>query len=251
VRKYPFISCLVLACLVGVFMSCIVTHGMADTGTGYWNFSLDTFTELTPVNPADSSLTTINESILPGDPLYTLKLSFEHLDQSFTSNTTIRIEKQMHYTENRLAESEEAFRANRSEVAELALKQYFKDLDATLKNVAALPEKSPEHARAQIVAARHLTALNRTIHQHPGRGDVLDAYNRTSDIAVKKPAPTQTETVRKSTANTTVAKAHGVKGQNLTMERSEPATNSTHVENPEIRRPVANSTTPTGKEGQT
>jgi hypothetical protein len=242
----------VLVCLAGVLITWAALPVMAETGAGYWNFSASAPVEPGPQNQTGHPAPDINETILPGDPLYGLKLSFEHLDQSFTANTTVRVEKQMHYTENRLVEAEQAFRANRTGVAEQALGQYLRDLDATLRTIASINASSPDNARAKEVAARHLATLNRTIARYPGRVDLLTAYNHTSELAGKKPVIVKSETGLRTAGNNTAINTPTVKGQNLTVEHRQNATNSTnHTAAGETRLLATNLTAPAGTEGKT
>jgi|GEM_PF-4786076 len=176
---------LVVICLVCAIMPCVPAPVRADPVSGYWNFSPDSAGNPVAANITVQPAIPANQSILPGDPLYALKLSFEQLDLSFTSNTTARIEKSMHYTENRLAEADIAQRENRTGAAHLALTQYARDLNATLTMIAAAHGHTSAPLHVHTILSHHLAILNRTITRYPGSTDLLSAYNRTAAVLAR------------------------------------------------------------------
>ena len=169
-------------CLFGVIVQDTLPLVYADPAPGYWSFPSDISGNISAENISDQPVSPANQSILPGDPLYALKLSFEQLDLSFTPNTTVRIEKSMHYTENRLVEADIAQRENRTGAADLALAQYSENLNSTIRMIATAHEHTSVPLSVHTLLSRHLAILNRTIARHPGSTDLLFAYNRTAAL---------------------------------------------------------------------
>lgn len=179
-KTAQWVNTLVVICLFCAVVPWILSPARADPGAGYWNFSPYTVADLSTTNATGQAAIPDNQSILPGDPLYNLKLSFEQLDLSFTPNATVRIEKSMHYTENRLVEADIALRENRTDAESGALAQYSRDLDTTLRLIATIRNSTSTHLHVHTILARHLAVLNRTIIRHPRSADLLEAYNRTA-----------------------------------------------------------------------
>jgi hypothetical protein len=185
VKTALLINVLLVLCLCGAVVPGILPPARADETSGYWNFSPEISGNVSAVNAIGQAVIPANQSILPGDPLYALKLSFEQLDLSFTPNSTVRIEKSMHYTENRLREADIAQSENRTDVEKAALAQYTRDLNSTLQQVARARTNSSAHIPVHTLLARHLAVLNRTIARHPGSPDLLFAYNRTAVLLAR------------------------------------------------------------------
>ena len=178
---FLFHSLLVL-CICGLAAQGIFPLAGADPVAGYWNFSPESAGTPLAANATGQPVIPANQTILPGDPLYALMLSFEQLDLSFTPNTTVRIEKSMHYTENRLVDADIAQRENRTGAAHLALMQYSTDLNATLRMIATARGHTSGPLPVHTILSHHLAVLNRTISRYPGSTDLLSAYNRTAAV---------------------------------------------------------------------
>ena len=209
---------MVVLCLCALVSPGLFPVVQADGTAGYWNFSLETPQNLSATNATTSSGIPDTQSILPGDPLYSLKLSFEQLDLSFTANTTVRVEKSMHYTENRLVEADIALRENRTDAAREALAQYSTGLEATLHMATAMHRNATAPVHIQVVLSRHLAVLNDTVSRHQGNADLLAVYNRTAALAtrvhernstVTHPAPVMT-TRRPAVENRTITNRSAV-----------------------------------------
>lgn len=181
---FLFHSLLVL-CICGLAVQGIFPLAGADPVAGYWNFSPDSAGTPLVTNATGQPVIPANQSILPGDPLYALMLSFEQLDLSFTPNTTVRIEKSMHYTENRLLEADTAQRENRTGAAQLALTQYSEDLNTTLRMIGTARGHTSGPLHVRTVLSHHIAVLNRTITRNPGSTDLLVAYNRTAAVLAR------------------------------------------------------------------
>jgi len=148
-------------------------------------------------------------SIGPGSPLYGLKIAFEDLDESFTTNETERVTKQMTIARLRLSEAYRELQLNNSADASRALELYGQKTNTTRLHLqTAAASNATGLLLAQEMAARHQLVLAGLLDKYPDNSGLMRAYNNSLILEQKFEEKTQTRFERVAQKNNaTVMKA--------------------------------------------
>jgi hypothetical protein len=113
----------VLLLLLALGLCCAIGPAMADnsTATGM---------------PYVSDIQPYNGPLGPDSSLYGLKLAFENLGDTFTFNQTEKLERELGHADTRISELERALAANQTDAANLAMDQYYRDLNQTERTMS-------------------------------------------------------------------------------------------------------------------
>ncbi|MEN6610437.1 MAG: DUF5667 domain-containing protein [Methanoregulaceae archaeon] len=90
-----------------------------------------------------------NETIGPDNPVYSLKLMFEKVNEALTTNNTERLQLRLQHAESRLAEANTAILNDKSDTAQTALDNYNDEIASAKEMLAELPENSKELTETQ------------------------------------------------------------------------------------------------------
>ncbi len=134
-----------------------------------------------------------NSPMGPGNPLFGLKVAMENLDETFTVNETLRVEKQVDHAQARIEEVQQELVFNQTGYAERALELYREKLNQT---EAELPRFSPDGTRllhAQEIITRHETVLADLLSRYPGNAGLARAYNSSQILEQKFGEKTRTK----------------------------------------------------------
>jgi hypothetical protein len=187
------------ALIVALAVICMAGAAAAqeDTGTG-----TDGFVIVDDVKPYDGP-------IGPGSPLYGLKIAFEDLDESFTTNETERFNKQMNNAWLRLSEVRGELQRNNSVDADRALDLYWQKTNITRLHLQTYTGSNATGLlHAQETVAKHQLVLADLLDSHPDNTGLMRAYNNSLALEEKYQEKTQTRferIVQKN--NATVIKA--------------------------------------------
>jgi hypothetical protein len=110
-------------------------------------------------------------------PLYGLKLALEDLDESFTTNESERVDKQMNHARLRLSEVRRELAENRTDTAQLALDQYWQKVNITQMSLAYLGSNQTGLVHAQEMHEKHQMVLENLMLAHPNNTGLVRAYN--------------------------------------------------------------------------
>jgi len=150
---------------------------------------------LQPVN----DIPAYNGTIGASSPLYGLKIAFENLDDSFTFNQTERLEKEMGHADLRIAELKSALAANQTSAADLALDQYWQNLNQTERTLDGFNTTGTRAeptgtglGHAQDMLVNHQVVLENVLLSHPGDPALARAYNTSRDLEMKFEQTTRT-----------------------------------------------------------
>lgn len=166
----------------------------------------------------------------PDSPLYGLKIAFEDLDESFTTNETERVNKQMNTNRLRLSEVRRELQLNNTDAANRALDLYWQKTNMTqlrLQTYAA--SNATGLLEAQEMIAKHQLVLANLLDTHPNNTGLMRAYNNSLALEQKFEEKTQTRFERvMQKNNATIVKAIGLEvreqertrndGQNQTIQ---------------------------------
>jgi hypothetical protein len=133
-----------------------------------------------------------NGPISPGSPLYGLKIAFEDLDESFTTNETERFNKQLNNARLRLSEVRRELALNNTADADRALDLYWQKTNMTqlrLQTFAASNETGLLHAQEMV--AKHQLVLANLLDTHPNNTGLMRAYNNSLALEEKFQEKTQ------------------------------------------------------------
>ena len=126
-----------------------------------------------------------NGPIGPDSPLYGLKIALENMDESFTTNDTERVDKQIDHAQTRIAEFREELDLNRTDAAEHALDLYWQKMNQTNATIDLFPWNSTWLLHAQEEIAKHQFVLENLLFAHPGNPGLMRAYNNSFDLEEK------------------------------------------------------------------
>jgi hypothetical protein len=126
-----------------------------------------------------------NGPIGPDSPLYGLKIALENMDESFTTNGTERVDKQMEHAQLRIAELREELDLNRTDAAQHALDLYWQKMNQTNDTIAPFPWNSTGLLHAQEEIAKHQFVLEHLLFTHPNNTGLMRAYNNSFDLEEK------------------------------------------------------------------
>ena len=79
-----------------------------------------------------------NGSIGPDNALYGLKLAFERLDESFTLNTTEKLEKKIYHSRLRISEAKTELKNKNDEGAKKAFENYKEKMKETEDSISGI-----------------------------------------------------------------------------------------------------------------
>ncbi len=113
----------------------------------------------------------------PDSPVYSLKLAFEDIDESFTANETDRVDKQMKHGRLRLSEVRRSLDLNRSDSAEVALNNYWLKMNLTNMTIAKWGSNATGLLHAQEMIVKHQYVLENLLSRNPNNTGLQRAYN--------------------------------------------------------------------------
>lgn len=162
---------------------------------------------------------TVNETDIPeydgpigaDSPLYGLKLAWEDLDESFTTNETERVDKQMNHARIRISEARREFAENRTDTAQEALDQYWQKVNITQMRLAYFGANQTSLVHAQEMHEKHQVVLEGLMLVHPNNTGLARAYNNSLILEGKFEEKTQVrfeKTMAKN--NQTIIKAYRI-----------------------------------------
>jgi len=148
-------------------------------------------------------------SIGPGSPLYGLKIAFEDLDESFTTNETERVTKQMTNARVRLSEAYRELQANNSADANRALDLYGQKTNNTRLHLQAYADSNATGLlQAQEMVAKHQLVLADLLDKYPDNSGLMQAHSNSLALEEKFEEKTQTRFERVAQKNNaTIMKA--------------------------------------------
>ena len=163
--KYNMIFCtgllmLGLLCIIGIAAAQQDTSGTDTSGTVL----------------ADD-IQPYNGPIGADSPLYGLKLALEDIDESFTTNETERVDKQVDHARLRLSEVRRALDLNESDTAQQALDNYWMKINLTNTTLSTWRSDSTGLLHAQEMIVRHQFVLEHLLETHPNNTGLMRAYN--------------------------------------------------------------------------
>lgn len=126
-----------------------------------------------------------NGSIGPENALYGLKLAFEGLDESFTINTTEKLEKKIYHSRIRISEAKAELKKNNNEAAKKAFENYDEKVKETEDSVSEHEDNDSGIINAQKMITKHQYVLERLLELHPNNSGLLNAYNNSIELENK------------------------------------------------------------------
>jgi hypothetical protein len=141
-------------------------------------------------------------------PLFGLKLAMENLDETFTFNDTLRVEKQLDHGRIRIAEVQRELQRNRPDIAETALEQYRQKLDLTERSLRPFTKNTSGLIHAQEKITKHEEILANLILQYPNNTGLIRAYDNSHSLELKFEDKTEMRFTRfTENGNKTILKA--------------------------------------------
>jgi hypothetical protein len=163
----------------------------------------------------DTTGTVLTDDITPYDgpigadsPLYGLKLALEDMDESFTTNETERVDKEMNHARLRLSEVRRSLELNQSDSAEQALNNYWLKMNLTNATITRWNANTTGLLHAQEMIVKHQLVLENLLANHPNNTGLQRAYNNSLRLEEKfseKTAIRFNRTIEKN--NQTILKA--------------------------------------------
>ncbi|MCX9081387.1 MAG: DUF5667 domain-containing protein [Candidatus Methanoperedens sp.] len=126
-----------------------------------------------------------NGSIGPDNALYGLKLAFEGLDESFTFNTTEKLEKKIYHSRLRISEAKTELKNKNDEGAKKAFEYYKEKMKETQDSIAEEKDNDSGMLNAQKMITKHHYILERLLELHPNNAGLLNAYNNSIELENK------------------------------------------------------------------
>jgi hypothetical protein len=128
---------------------------------------------------SDTSGTILVDDVQPYDgpigadsPLYGLKIAMEDIDESFTSNQSERVDKQIGHARLRIAEVRRSLELNQSDSAQQALDHYWQKMNLTETTIAPFRSNATGLIHAQEQIAKHQFVLEHLLLSHPNNTGV-------------------------------------------------------------------------------
>jgi hypothetical protein len=160
-----------------------------------------------------------NGPIGAGSPLYGLKIAMEDIDESFTSNQSERVDKQVGHARFRIAEVRQALDLNQSDSAQQALNLYWQKLNLTQSTIASFGSNATGLLHAQEQIAKHQLVLEQLQFSHPNNTGLQRAYSNSLQLQEKFAEKTSVKFGRTTDRNNnTILKATGLEQKE--MERN-------------------------------
>ncbi len=126
-----------------------------------------------------------NGSIGPENALYGLKLAFEGLDESFTINTTEKVEKKLYHSRLRISEAKAELNKKNDEAAKKAFENYEEKIKETEDSIAENNDNDSGMLNAQKMITKHQYILERLLEMHPNNSGLMNAYNNSIELENK------------------------------------------------------------------
>jgi len=120
-----------------------------------------------------------------GNPLYGLKIAMEDLDETFTFNESLRVEKQLNHARLRIAEVRRELEINRTDTAQQALELYLQKVNLTGNSLAPYRSNASGLLHAQEMIAKHEAVLERLLFSYPNNTGLRRAYNNSLALEQK------------------------------------------------------------------
>jgi hypothetical protein len=139
-------------------------------------------TDLQGVDSVPGDIRPFEGSIGADNPLYGLKVALEDLDETFTFNSTQRVEKQVDHAQLRIAELKRELELNRTDSADRVLDLYRQKLNLTERSLTAFGPDEPGLLHAQEMMTLHQTVLASLLHSHPDTPGLARAYNNSVSV---------------------------------------------------------------------
>ncbi len=138
----------------------------------------------------------------PGSPLYGLKIAFEDLDLTFTTNETEYVNKLVKNGRLRLSEVRSELQQNNTEAAERALALYMQTTNATRLRLQICEDANATGLlHAQQMVAKHQLVLQNLQEANPNSTGLARAYNNSLALEQKFEEKTQTRLERLAQKN--------------------------------------------------
>lgn len=172
----------------------------------------------TGLSPADD-IQTYDGPIDAGSPLYGLKIAMEDIDESFTTNQSERVDKQIVHARLRISEVRRALELNQSDSAQQALSLYWQKLNLTQSTIAPFRSNATGLLHAQEEIAKHQLVLEQLQFSHPNNTGLQRAYSNSLQLQEKFAEKTSVKFGRITDKNNkTILKAIGLEQKE--MERN-------------------------------
>jgi hypothetical protein len=173
----------------------------------------------------------ISEDIMPyngtigaDSPLHGLKLAMEDLDETFTFNDTLRVEKRLDHAQIRIAEFRQVVDLNQTRAADRALEQYRQKLNLTEQSLGSFGSNATVLLHAQEMIARHQIVLAGLKSRHQDNSGLARAYDNSLLLEQKFGEKTEMRFLRVAEKNNkTVFKAVKVETTNQDRFRTDTA----------------------------
>jgi len=147
--------------LVGIFLIALVFS--IGTAAVLENNS----TNVQGVDFVSNDIKPFNGPIGADSPLYGLKVAMEDLDETFTFNSTQRIEKEVDHAQLRIAEVRRELDLDRTDSAERVLELYRQKLNLTERSLMFFGSNETGLLHAQEMITLHQTVLANLLLSHP------------------------------------------------------------------------------------
>ncbi len=216
----------------------------------------------------DTTGTILADEILPydgpigaGSPLYGLKIAMEDMDESFTTNQSERVDKQIAHGRFRIAEMRRSLELNQSGSAQQALDLYWQKMNLTRSTIAPFGSNATGLLHAQEQIAKHQFVLESLLLSHPNNTGLRRAYNNSLELEEKFSEKTAIKFSRSAGKdNKTILRAIGLEQKEmehngktaftLQVNKTQTRPSETGTQEPQIEReknqnkkPVADTTT--------
>ena len=179
------------------------------------NTTADNTTGLSPAY----DIQTYDGPIGAGSPLYGLKIAMEDIDESFTTNQSERVDKQIGHARLRISEVRRALELNQSDSAQQALNLYLQKLNLTQSTIASFGSNATGLLHAQEQIAKHQLVLEQLQFSHPNNTGLQRAYSNSLQLQEKFAEKTAVKFDRTTDKNNkTILKAIGLEQKE--MERN-------------------------------
>jgi hypothetical protein len=173
---------ILLAGIIGIAFLCMVGITAAETGVpGILE---------TPVT-APEDIPAYAGPFGANSPLYGLKLAWEDLDESFTTNASDRVDKQMNHARLRLSEVRRELAENRTDTAQQAIDLYWQKVNMTQMSLAYFGSNQTGLVHAQEMHLKHQAVLEELMLSHPNNTGLARAYNNSLRLEARFEEKTQ------------------------------------------------------------
>jgi Domain of unknown function (DUF5667) len=146
---------------------------------------------VTADDPGSSSGNDNRDAIGPGNPLFGLKVAMENLDETFTFNETLRVEKQVDHAQTRIEEVQQELDLNRTRYVDRALELYWQKLNQTETALPKISSTSAGLLHAQEMIARHQAVLADLNARYPNNTGLTRAFANSQELEQKFGEKTQ------------------------------------------------------------